>query len=340
MIDGQLVEVDFSDAEMFEDAIFGGQLHPCQLSKKPSRSKLVRVFLEAGCLGVVSAGPQMLYEGVMPADCYTLSLVLRSPRPAHSFNFGLDFTAGWLGMFPPSGVLDSANSAGSINAILTIPVAVFERDVMRHFPEMSASILRHGGGWDLGAESFVQLQALIRLLVDAAHAPKGNKLLAAYGRQLLPNLLRALRQRLADEGDRRASISINRAVADNGEPNGSTSGRARGTRRYERLRRVRDFVHDHLAENVNVSDLCVSSGLSERGLENLFKDLLGVTPSVFLRHQRLHRARQLLLGAEPDVGMVKAAAYASGFLHQGRFAHYYCGLFGEMPAQTLSRHSA
>lgn len=78
-------------------------------------------------------------------------------------------------------------------------------------------------------------------------------------------------------------------------------------------------------------------GLSARGTENLFKDLIGVNPVVFLRHQRLHGARRKLLAADPGEATVKMAALESGFRHLGRFAVEYRALFGESPRETLGR---
>jgi AraC family ethanolamine operon transcriptional activator len=70
---------------------------------------------------------------------------------------------------------------------------------------------------------------------------------------------------------------------------------------------------------------------------DFFKDLIGVNPVVFLRHQRLHGVRRKLLAAEPDGATVKMAALESGFRHLGRFAAEYRALFGESPRETLGR---
>lgn len=61
--------------------------------------------------------------------------------------------------------------------------------------------------------------------------------------------------------------------------------------RLRRLRQARDYITDHLHEPITLEDLCGTLGLSRRGVELLFQDLLGIGPSAFLRHQRLPRMR-------------------------------------------------
>jgi AraC family transcriptional regulator, ethanolamine operon transcriptional activator len=100
---------------------------------------------------------------------------------------------------------------------------------------------------------------------------------------------------------------------------------------------VQEFVKAHGHRRILLQELCEASGLSRRGVEYLFLDLLGLPASVFLLQSRLHGVRRELLAAGPQHGKVKECALNWGFWHLGRFAKEYHALFGEKPSETLAR---
>ena len=107
--------------------------------------------------------------------------------------------------------------------------------------------------------------------------------------------------------------------------------------RLRRLRQARDYLSERLHERVSLADLCGELGLSRRGVELLFQDSLGIGPSAFLRHQRLHGVRRTLRTTPPVPGAIKESALQWGFWHMGHFSREYRSLFGESPSMTLSR---
>jgi len=111
------------------------------------------------------------------------------------------------------------------------------------------------------------------------------------------------------------------------------------TRRYRRLSLVRDFIRANSHRRILLHELSEVSGLSRRGLEYLFADLLGVRVSAYLLELRYHGVRRELLAAEPSHGLVKQVAMNWGFWHLGRFAAEYRALFGENPSATLVRRA-
>ena len=77
-------------------------------------------------------------------------------------------------------------------------------------------------------------------------------------------------------------------------------------------------------------------GVSQRLLEIVFKERLGITQKRFSQYCRLGSARRELLNpGEKDFLTVTKAASRSGFSEMGRFAVEYKKLFGESPSQTL-----
>ncbi|MFJ4221352.1 helix-turn-helix transcriptional regulator [Curtobacterium luteum] len=116
----------------------------------------------------------------------------------------------------------------------------------------------------------------------------------------------------------------------------STFTRAR-TDVEQRMRRAVAFVDEHAREPITVADVADACGLSERGLQDLFRRRLGVTPTRYLREVRLDRVHLELLVRRSGVVTVHDVAHRWQFAHLGRFAASYRARFGEHPHETLER---
>jgi AraC-like DNA-binding protein len=110
----------------------------------------------------------------------------------------------------------------------------------------------------------------------------------------------------------------------------------RGPEATSAVSRVQDYIHEHHAEPLTLTDLIAVARMSGRGLQEAFRRELGTTPSGYLRRVRLRQARQDLRLADAASGTtVERVAHAHGFGDAGRFAAYYRAQFGESPSQTL-----
>jgi AraC-like DNA-binding protein len=115
--------------------------------------------------------------------------------------------------------------------------------------------------------------------------------------------------------------------------------RSERTRQHYSLivRRAEDHALAHLDVRTQVSDLCRVAAVSERTLENAFKEVMGLTPVAYLIRLRLHRVRQALLARTQGTTTVSAEALNWGFWHFGEFSRAYKECFGELPSDTLRR---
>lgn len=104
-----------------------------------------------------------------------------------------------------------------------------------------------------------------------------------------------------------------------------------------RLRRAIRFVHDHAATTIEVADIARAADLSERGLQDLFRRRLAVTPMRYLREVRLDRVHLELTAGRAGVLTVRDVAHRWQFAHLGRFAAHYRARFGESPHQSIAR---
>jgi AraC-like DNA-binding protein len=103
------------------------------------------------------------------------------------------------------------------------------------------------------------------------------------------------------------------------------------------VRRVDDYVASHANERIFVSDLCKAASVSERTLENAFRNVMNLTPMHYLVRMRLHRVRAGLLAGSNTSTTVTNEALNWGFWHFGDFSRAYRECFGELPSDTL-RH--
>jgi len=101
------------------------------------------------------------------------------------------------------------------------------------------------------------------------------------------------------------------------------------------VRKVEEFLRQHVNEPICADQLAQIAGVSLRSLYAGFKEFCGVSPMQYLRNLRLDGAR-MALSAEPDAS-VACIAMQWGFAHLGRFSAEYKQRFGESPSESLRR---
>ena len=109
--------------------------------------------------------------------------------------------------------------------------------------------------------------------------------------------------------------------------------------RIEIVKAAQCWLHDHPQQPITLADLCQQAHASRRSLIQGFRDHLGMGPMAYVKLQRLHSVRRLLLGADPDQVRIGSMAAEWGFANAGHFARDYRLLFGELPRDTLCHRS-
>jgi len=110
--------------------------------------------------------------------------------------------------------------------------------------------------------------------------------------------------------------------------------------RIEVVQQAQRWMREHPLEPITLADLCRTLHVSRRCLIQGFREHLGMGPMAFLKLQRLHGVRRILLAADPGQQRIGPLAAEWGFLNAGHFARDYRRLFGELPRQTLQRKAA
>lgn len=97
-----------------------------------------------------------------------------------------------------------------------------------------------------------------------------------------------------------------------------------------KLKRLVDYIEDHLDHAITLNDLAHVADLSTFHFSRVFKQAMGTSPYQYVRDQRLERGRYLL--ATTDMGIVELAL-ACGFSNQSHFTAAFSKAMGISPAR-------
>ena len=96
-------------------------------------------------------------------------------------------------------------------------------------------------------------------------------------------------------------------------------------------------IEAHAGDPMTVRGLVRSTGVSERTLEYVFREHLGLSPKAYIRTYRLNRARRDLIKSSQSAVKIADIANRWGFWHMGQFAKDYRKFFGELPSETIGK---
>jgi AraC family transcriptional regulator len=102
------------------------------------------------------------------------------------------------------------------------------------------------------------------------------------------------------------------------------------------LRRARDFIVEHLAEDICLDDLAELTGLTPKHFARAFKQSTGLPPHQYLIFQRIEATKRRLTGAEASLADI---ALACGFSDQSHFTATFRKVVG-VPPGAWRRHYA
>jgi transcriptional regulator GlxA family with amidase domain len=95
------------------------------------------------------------------------------------------------------------------------------------------------------------------------------------------------------------------------------------------IRKVRNYVAEHLGERIATTDLADAAELSASHFARAFKVSLGLSPHGYVTEQRIARARALIFGTDLPLCEV---ALLCGFADQAHLSRLFRRLVGQSPA--------
>jgi AraC-like DNA-binding protein len=103
-----------------------------------------------------------------------------------------------------------------------------------------------------------------------------------------------------------------------------------------RVRRARQYLEAHFAENVSLDVLARVAGLSPYHLCRVFKEATGAAPHAYQTQLRVARAKQLLLSGKP----LKDIAPEVGFFDQSHLLRHFRRFTGASPGRYLAARTS
>lgn len=99
------------------------------------------------------------------------------------------------------------------------------------------------------------------------------------------------------------------------------------------IKLIKEFENENYFSFMTLSDLEKFLDLSTRNLQLLFQKNFGLTPTQFLREQKLKYSRKVLLESEGLTNITQVAT-EMGFLNFSQFSKYYKEYHGVLPSET------
>ncbi|BAZ17802.1 AraC family transcriptional regulator [Calothrix sp. NIES-4071] len=91
---------------------------------------------------------------------------------------------------------------------------------------------------------------------------------------------------------------------------------------------VTEYINEHLAEDIKLSDLAELVGISQFHFSRLFKQSMGVSTHQYVIGQRVERAKSLLKKADLSITEI---AYLCGFNSHSHLGKYFRQIIGITP---------
>ncbi len=104
--------------------------------------------------------------------------------------------------------------------------------------------------------------------------------------------------------------------------------------RYYLVKRVEEFMSQHLDEPLSLNAICAEMRCRPRTLIYAFNATLGMGPIAYLKVQRLNRVKRMLEAPDFRRSRILDLAGDCGFWHLGHFGSAYKSMFGVTPSQT------
>lgn len=103
------------------------------------------------------------------------------------------------------------------------------------------------------------------------------------------------------------------------------------------LDQIDRFIRRHLADELRVADLAKLACLSEAHFSERFRSQTGLSPWQYVRRQRLHAARQLVMQSRLPLTDI---AIQTGFANQSALSHAFRRSYGASPRQLRQGFAA
>ncbi|MEO6528256.1 MAG: AraC family transcriptional regulator [Gemmatimonadaceae bacterium] len=117
---------------------------------------------------------------------------------------------------------------------------------------------------------------------------------------------------------------------------GAASSRVEPGTRIASVSRVRDYLEEHFANTVTLTELAAFGGVSPFHLSRQFRARYGLPPYMYLELIRVDRARTMLQRGDP----ISRVAFATGFSDQSHLTRRFKRVVGVPPGQYAKTYAS
>lgn len=298
----------------FEKALTGVRLVADFLTPKRLPTRVEQFQSSTWALDFQEAQVKARVHAPLPPQWVSIGFVRRA---AFSSWYGCEVTRGTLLCNPPGEPIDGCITPGFSCLAVSFPVDLWEK------------AQQLAGGEDVSFDRFAALQ-----LTPDSYSGIEQRL------QKLQNELREAcsAANFQQEVNAHATDFVMRIAASAWE---SKTIKPRPPDSYRnRIRlahRAEDWLRDHLADKIQITDLCLQLQISRRELEYAFKTAFDCAPQEYLNKLRLNAIYRVLRCSTHLGYSVSDIALDHGITHLSRFSANYYRLFGEKPSKTLRK---
>ena len=300
-----------TEPDGFDDAVSGIELS-VDFQRRQERASSVEQFQSpAWALDFGEANVRTRVRGILRGGWGSICLAL---GPGDAIWNGQAATFGTISLLPPGDEIDGRTAANFAWLTAAVPPDVWQRcQIMAGLEGRGPERLTVCHLTGTMAERIIRRFQKCRALLENASASQRE--------DAMINAADAVTDTFITVSELTAGIEL---------ATGSLRNRARLARLAEA------WMRDHLADAIQIPDLCVALRISRRELEYAFRSVFDQSPRDHLEALRLNAIRRALLHGDGSGNRdtIIAIAYAHGVRHLGRFAASYRALFGEKPSET------
>ena len=268
-------------------------------------------------LGKLRYGADITIDGPPMRLCYHVNLPVSGWSEADQSGIRTASVAGESGViFGPEEPLSVRWSADATQYVAKLPKELLEA----HAARLAGHALDDGLGlaltFDLASGPGQSLLATASFLYAELSRPDGLASMPAARHEMESALMTQLLM----------TVPSRISPALHGRPAHTTRSR---------IREVMEYIDLHPDLELSTADLAARAGIGVRALQAGFHEVVGMSPTAYVRGVRLDRVHlELSTGGARSVTDVAARW---GFFHPGRFAKHYRERFGQLPSQTARR---
>ncbi len=300
----------------FEKALSGVQLVADFLTPKRLPTRVEQFQSSTWALDFQEAQVKARVHGLLPPRWVSIGLIRNA---AFSSWYGCEVTKGTLLCNPPGEPIDGSITPGFSCLAVSFPADVWER------------AQQLAGGENVSFDRFAALQLtpdsysrIEQRLLKLQNELRDAYSTANYQQEVMAN---------ATDFVMHIAASAWESATTKPRPPDSYRNRMRLAHRAE------NWLRDHLADQIQVTDLCLRLRISRRELEYAFKTAFDCGPQEYLNKLRLNAIYRVLRCSNQLSCSVSDIALDHGITHLGRFSSNYYRLFGEKPSTTLRKQA-